>query len=130
MAHNNNSSTQSSNDAINNLYPALIECFGVILLGYITGRLGFISSTESKGLSKFAINATLPAFIFRAIVTLDFSRVTWKFVLVVTLAKSLLFSGVAILTLLFTRNIGKAGIYGVFCTVSNDLALGIPVCKY
>lgn len=122
--------SSASNDPLDNLYPALVECFGIIILGYITGRLGIITSTEGKGLSKFAINAALPAYIFRAIATLDFSEITWKFVFVVTLAKALLFVAVVALTLLFSRNIGKAGIYGLFCVVSNDLAMGIPVRKY
>ena len=116
-------------DPIENVYPVFIECFGIILFGYICGRLGMMSKTEGEGLSKFALYATLPAFIFRAIVLIDFSQVTWGFVFVVTFAKALLFISISILTVLFTRHVGKAGIYAVFCTVSNDLAMGIPVCK-
>ena len=28
----------SSGDTFSNLYPALVECFGIILLGYVAGR--------------------------------------------------------------------------------------------
>ena len=127
---NGQNSTASGSATFNNLYPALIRVFAVIILGYITGRLGIISVTEAKGLSKFAMFPTLPAFIFRAIATIHFSKLKWMFVFVVTLSKCIVFAGVTLLTFLFTRDIGKAGIYSVFCTMSNDLALGMPICKY
>ena len=131
-ASNASSTSMSSEDTdtFDKLYPALIRVFAVIILGYITGRLGIISATEAKGISKFAIYASLPAFIFRAIAEIEFSKVKWMFVLVVTVSKCIVFLGVTITTFLFTRDIGKAGVYSVFCTMSNDLALGVPICKY
>ena len=120
----------SDSDTFDNLYPAQIRVFAVIILGYIAGRLGVISATEAKGISKFALYPTLPAFIFRAMATIKFSKVKWMMVLVVTLSKCIVFAGVTILTLLFTRDVGSAGVYSLFCTMSNDLALGIPICKY
>ena len=131
LQYDNVSSNNSlDSDTFNNLYPALIRVFAVIILGYVTGRLGVISVTEAKGISKFAIYPTLPAFVFRAIATIDFSKIKWMMVLVVTLSKCIVFVGVTIITVLFTRDIGKAGVYSLFCTVSNDLAMGIPICKY
>ena len=127
---NVSSNNPLDSDTFNNLYPALIRVFAVIILGYVTGRLGVISVTEAKGISKFAIYPTLPAFVFRAIATIDFSKIKWMMVLVVTLSKCIVFVGVTIITVLFTRDIGKAGVYSLFCTVSNDLAMGIPICKY
>ena len=35
--------------SVDNLYPALVECFGIILLGYIAGKFNFINSVEAKG---------------------------------------------------------------------------------
>ena len=104
--------------------------FAVILLGYLTGRLGLISPNEAQGISKFAIYPTLPAFVFRAIATINFKTVEWMFLLAVTLSKLIVFVVVTMLTLLFTRDVGRAGVYSLFCTMSNDLALGIPICKY
>ena len=131
LQYDNVSSNNSlDSDTFNNLYPALIRVFAVIILGYVTGRLGVISVTEAKGIIKFAIYPTLPAFVFRAIATIDFSKIKWMMVLVVTLSKCIVFVGVTIITVLFTRDIGKAGVYSLFCTVSNDLAMGIPICKY
>lgn len=127
---NVSSNNSFDSDTFDNLYPALIRVFAVIILGYLAGRLGVISVTEARGISKFAIYPTLPAFVFRAIATIDFSKIKWMMVLVVTLSKCIVFVGVTIITFLFTRDIGRAGVYSLFCTMSNDLALGIPICEY
>ena len=67
------------------LYPAVIECFSVIILGYIklrfnqylindngilfscryiAGKSGLVSSTETKGLNTFIGSFSLPALVF------------------------------------------------------------------
>ena len=38
-----------SSDTLENLYPALVECFGIILLGYIAGKFSLINDVEAKG---------------------------------------------------------------------------------
>ncbi|XP_046846937.1 integral membrane protein GPR155-like isoform X1 [Xenia sp. Carnegie-2017] len=119
----------TNNDPFNELYPALVSVFAVIFLGYLTGRLGLITPKEAQGFSKLAIYPTLPAFIFRAMATINFKTVEWMFVLAVTLSKLIVFVVVTMLTLLFTRDVGRAGVYSLFCTMSNDLALGIPILK-
>ncbi|CAG0907177.1 unnamed protein product, partial [Cyprideis torosa] len=60
---------------------------------------------------------------------LDFSAVDWYFLLALTLAKGLIFFAVVVVTGLVakTQNIGKAGLFGIFCTQSNDFALGYPI---
>jgi hypothetical protein len=30
------------------LYPALVQCFGIILLGYLAGKFSFINDVEAK----------------------------------------------------------------------------------
>ena len=41
--------------SVDNLYPALVECFGIILLGYIAGKFNFINSVEAKGKEIFRV---------------------------------------------------------------------------
>ena len=38
-----------SDNNLENLYPALVECFGIILLGYIAGKFSLINDVEAKG---------------------------------------------------------------------------------
>ena len=35
-----------------NLYPALVECFGIIILGFIAGKFNFINDVEAKGITE------------------------------------------------------------------------------
>lgn len=98
---------------------------------YIAGRLNLISPTESKGLNTFVGHFSLPALIFLSMATLDFSVVNWMFLLSILTAKTLVFLGVLIVSIAVSRplNLGKGGIYAIFCTQSNDFALGYPIGK-
>ncbi|CAG9770867.1 unnamed protein product [Ceutorhynchus assimilis] len=115
--------------AIENLYPALLQCFAIILSGYAAGRMNLISETEAKGMNTFVGTFSLPALIFMSLAELDLSSVNWMFLLSILVAKSLVFFTVIIVTLLVGRpvNLGRAGIFAIFCTQSNDFAIGYPI---
>ncbi|XP_046451325.1 integral membrane protein GPR155-like isoform X2 [Daphnia pulex] len=112
-----------------NLYPVLLQTFVVIVLGYLSGRWGIIGQIESKGLNTFVGNFALPCIIFTALAELDFSRVNWMFLMAILISKAAVFMAVVIFTLLLTRpmNFSKAGLFAIFCTQSNDFALGYPI---
>ncbi|XP_066945138.1 lysosomal cholesterol signaling protein isoform X2 [Macrobrachium rosenbergii] len=115
--------------AFSNLYPAVIECFVIIFCGYLAGRCNLISQTESKGLSTFVGTFSLPSLIFLSMAKLDFSSVNWLFLLSICISKSIVFVLVVLVTLLVYRPVdfGKAGLFAIFCTQSNDFALGYPI---
>ena len=73
------------------LYPALVECFGIIFLGYIAGRFGIVSSAECKGMATFVSNFALPALVFGSLCRLDFTVVDWTFLLSIFIAKAVIF---------------------------------------
>ncbi|XP_053606460.1 lysosomal cholesterol signaling protein isoform X2 [Plodia interpunctella] len=112
-----------------NLYPALFQCFTIIVCGYIAGRLNIVSSTESKGIATFVGTFALPSLIFLSLARLDFTTVNWTFLLAILLAKGLIFFAVIVVTLFVSKpiNLGRAGIFAIFCTQSNDFALGYPI---
>lgn len=114
---------------LENLYPALVECFTIILCGYAAGRLNLISQQECKGLNIFVSTFSLPSLIFLSLAQLDLSSVNWMFLASILLAKSIVFFGVLIITFCISRPVhyGKPGIYAVFCTQSNDFAIGYPI---
>jgi len=62
-------------DAIDSLYPAIVQCFTIILLGYVTGRAGWITSTHAKGLNTFTSKFALPALLFKSMATLNWDQV-------------------------------------------------------
>ncbi|XP_014666770.1 PREDICTED: integral membrane protein GPR155-like [Priapulus caudatus] len=117
--------------SFSNLYPAILQCFIVILSGYCAGRTNLISSTEARGLGRFVANFALPALVFKAMVELRFDTVNWRFLGSILLAKTCVFVLVAFFTILLSRRnkLGKAGMYAIFSTQSNDFALGFPIVQ-
>lgn len=93
--------------------------------------MNLISETEAKGINTFVGNFALPSLIFMSLAELDLSSVNWLFLLSILIAKSLVFFTVIIVTLLVGRpvNLGRAGIFAIFCTQSNDFAIGYPIGK-
>jgi len=119
----------SADASLDNLYPALVQCFGIILLGFIAGKFNFISDIEARGLSTFVGTFSLPALIFISLCQLDFTSVNWVFLGAITLAKSTVFFLVLLVGLFVHRpaDPSRSALYAIFCTQSNDFALGFPV---
>uniref|UniRef100_A0A8C3KPP4 G protein-coupled receptor 155 n=1 Tax=Calidris pygmaea TaxID=425635 RepID=A0A8C3KPP4_9CHAR len=118
--------------SISRLFPALLECFGIILCGYIAGRANIITTTQAKGLGNFVSRFALPALLFKNMVVLNFSNVNWSFLYSILVAKAAVFFLVCILTLLVTspeNRFSKAGLFPIFATQSNDFALGYPIVE-
>uniref|UniRef100_A0A671YER7 G protein-coupled receptor 155 n=1 Tax=Sparus aurata TaxID=8175 RepID=A0A671YER7_SPAAU len=122
----------SSSMSIDKLFPALLECFGIILCGYIAGRANIITSTQAKGLGNFVSKFALPALLFKNMVLLDFGNVIWPFLWSILIAKVCVFAIVCVLTLIVSSpdsRYSKAGIFSIFATQSNDFALGYPIVE-
>ncbi|WAQ93908.1 GP155-like protein [Mya arenaria] len=89
--------------SIDNLYPAIFQCFAIIMAGYIAGRANLITEIQGKGIGTFVGKFCLPALLFRSMVVLDFSQVNWYFLLGIAISKTAVFIAVAGLTLLIKR---------------------------
>ena len=118
-----------ANEPMDNLYLALIQCFAIILCGYVAGRFDVITKTEANGLNTFVGTFALPSLIFMSLAKLDFSLVNWRFLLAVLLAKSCVFFIVLGVSLVIKRpsNPGCAALFAIFTTQSNDFAIGYPM---
>lgn len=104
-----------------------LVCF--VSFRYFAGRLNLISETEAKGINTFVGTFSLPSLIFMSLAQLDLSSVNWLFLLSILISKFIVFVSVIIVTLLVGRpiNYGRAGIFAIFCTQSNDFAVGYPI---
>ncbi|XP_012533910.1 integral membrane protein GPR155 [Monomorium pharaonis] len=124
-----NQYAETGDEPIDNLYLALIQCFGIILCGYTAGRFGVITKTETKGLNTFVGTFALPSLIFMSLAKLDFTLVNWKFLLAILLAKSCVFVSVLVVSLVIKKpsNPGRAALFAIFTTQSNDFAIGYPM---
>lgn len=132
MSNHSNGTDNNPSMSINRLFPALLECFGIILCGYIAGRVHVITATQSKGLGNYVSRFALPALLFHKMVVLDFSNVNWSFLYSILIAKASVFFIVCGLTLLVASpdsRFSKAGLFPIFATQSNDFALGYPIVE-
>lgn len=113
------------------LLPSLLQCFGIMFLGYILGRFEILRQKEAKGLSTFVQYLALPALIFVRISTISFQDVKWAFIASVFVSKAFIFICVILMTMLLTHppDLGKAAIYAIAATQSNDFALAYPMFK-
>lgn len=119
--------------SIDKLFPALLECFGIIMFGYVAGRTDIISPAQAKGIGNFVSRFALPALLFKNMVLLDFGDVIWSFLWSVLIAKVTVFVIVCSLTLMVAgpeSRYSKAGLYSIFATQSNDFALGYPIGEF
>uniref|UniRef100_A0A8C7AU59 G protein-coupled receptor 155 n=1 Tax=Neovison vison TaxID=452646 RepID=A0A8C7AU59_NEOVI len=132
VVHRFNSTNDPPSMSITRLFPALLECFGIVLCGYIAGRANVITSTQAKGLGNFVSRFALPALLFKNMVVLNFSNVDWSLLYSILIAKASVFFIVCVLTLLVASpdsRFSKAGLFPIFATQSNDFALGYPIVE-
>lgn len=54
------------------MVPVLIQCFGLILLGFIAGKLKILTHSQAKGLGIYVTSFALPAIFF---------TVSWVYIL-------------------------------------------------
>ncbi|KAL0101575.1 hypothetical protein PUN28_019012 [Cardiocondyla obscurior] len=129
LSLNMNQYTETESEPTDNLYLALIQCFGIIICGYVAGRFGMITKTEANGLNTFVGTFALPSLIFMSLAKLDFSLVNWKFLLVVLFAKGCVFFAVLVVSLIIKKpsNPGRSALFAIFTTQSNDFAIGYPM---
>lgn len=119
-----------TNIVYNELLPVLIQCFAIILLGYFSGRLGLIGPAETRSLNVFVSYFALPATAFKSLATIELGQVNWRFLAAVALGKCVIFAAVAAVTLLLVQrpaSFGKAGLYAIAGSQSNDFGLGYPL---
>lgn len=117
---------------LNNLYPAIVQCFVVITSGYIAGHTGIISPSQADGVGSYVTKFALPALLFRNMCILKFSTINWYLLSSFLLAKTVLFIIVAVFTVILSgqNKLGRAGLFAIFTTQSNDFALGYPIGVY
>lgn len=127
--HTATNSTANYDEVFSELVPVLTQCFGVILLGYIAGRLKIFSESQAKGLNLYVTRFALPTVFFRAMVTINFYSVCWFFVMAISISKVIGFIMAITFTFLISRrfHLGIAAIVAMFVSQTNDVALAYPI---
>lgn len=120
---------ESEDQHLSKLMPALLQIFLTIIVGFSSGLGNVIDKEQAQGLHMFVGKFSLPVLLFISLFRLDFSNISWSFLLSVLLTKVTIFVLVTLMDVLVhkPRNIGRAAIFGIFCTQSNDFGMGLPI---
>ena len=117
-------------DLLNNLIPALLKVFMVVLVGYLFGRTNLYPKEAARNIAKLCGDLLLPVYVFNTMASISVTPEAWDFLYAVMIAKAFVFFMILILVLVTDRargRVGRAAISAVFCTQSNDFAMGIPI---
>ena len=115
--------------SLEDLLPTICQVFVTIFLGWLTGTLKIISPEGVKGLNIFVGKFSLPSLVFISLATLDFSTVNLAFLLGIFLSKLQIFLLTIFLEMIISRDLSKAAMFAMFCTQTNDFAMGVPILE-
>ncbi|MAV24641.1 MAG: hypothetical protein CMQ05_00795 [Gammaproteobacteria bacterium] len=119
---------QAQESGIDIVIQIIAPVFGLILLGYLAGRLKWISDAGIDGLAEFAFNFAIPVMLFTRISSVALPEtVPWEFLAVFYGITLTLFAA----ALLFGRKMvggsSSAAIFSMAGTYSNVILIGIPL---
>lgn len=110
---------------------SLVACTGIIALGYFAGRILLIDEKGTSSIGVFAGRFALPSLLFTELANLSLNDVDMRLLVSVTVAKVTMFAAVLGCSMTFdyrgSRLAGTSALRAIFCTQSNDFALGLPV---
>jgi predicted permease len=100
-----------------------------LIRSYIAARLNIVTNAGAKGFHTYVGTFALPSLIFLSLSEVKWETVNWRFLLAILISKAVVFFSVLLIGLLVVRplNLGKSGILAIFCTQSNDFAIGYPI---
>ncbi|MGN6144252.1 MAG: AEC family transporter [Mesorhizobium sp.] len=110
------------------LTATVLFVFGLVALGYLSGRTGYLKAETGEGVAEFAVNVAMPLLLFRTMLKADFhGAAPWAF-------WGAYFSAVAVtwvvghllVTRVFGRDARVGVVGGVSSAFSNLVLLGIP----
>jgi malonate transporter len=107
----------------------VLPIFGVVLAGYLVGRLGIIKGERIDGLADFTFFVAIPALMFRSVV----HSVRWESadpgVLIAYFGSGVLLFGLMVFVggRIFRVRFEEAAVLGLAVTFGNSVQLGIPL---
>lgn len=111
-----------------------LQCFGLIIVGYFARKFNLLDNGQTKGLNVFISYYALPALVFYSISTISLHQVNLGFVGQIFISKALIFFFVGLITFILSYKsltlplvMKRCSIFAMFCTQSNDFALGYPI---
>ena len=121
-------SSASSSVDLANVISAMFSTFSIVALGYGMGRAKFIPTSVGQGLGTFLFQVSLPCLIFHSVGTMSFTGVNWWVLIALLISKCIVFFFVLGFGL-WSGKLAQGAVWAIFCTQSNDFALGLPLLK-
>ena len=113
------------------LFNAVSKPILITLTSYVLGSYRVINLKTADGLNDIVSKLLLPCLLFKAMLTLDLYGVQWSLILIIFISKFLLMVITWGIVKAFVSHyqLGKFGIFGLFVTLSNDIAIGLPILQ-
>lgn len=110
------------------LTATVLFVFGLVALGYLAGRTGYLKAETGEGVAEFAVNVAMPLLLFRTMLMADFhGAAPWSFWGAYFCAAAITWAaGHLLITRVFGRDARAGVVGGVSSSFSNLVLLGIP----
>ena len=130
-------SDPNSASALELLAFTLAKIGAVIGLGYVAGLTQWVPRTAPKGFGPLLGRVCLPMLLFRSVARLNLGSVDFGIIGIVALVKLIVFGlGCVVAKMSHPKEGGtpglkwtRMGIFGLFVTMSNDLAVGLAIIQ-
>ncbi len=111
------------------VFDAILPVFGILVIGYLAARFGFMEEAAVDGLSKFVFNFAVPLLLFRKIAQAGLpADMPWELPIAYYAGVIAIFLFAAVLgASLFRRGRAEAVSYGAAACYGNAVLMGIPV---
>ena len=109
----------------------VVSIFGLVGLGYLTTRVGLLSTAVGDRLTEFVFTISIPLLLFKTLATADFHGVSpWRIWAAYFLSFAIVWVASHLMVVRVFRRDGRAGIVaGVSASYSNSVLIGIPLIQ-
>jgi predicted permease len=106
----------------------ILPVFGLVILGYIAGKAGWIGQAAIEGLSTFVFTFAIPVMLFRSIAIAELpADIPWSYLIGYYGATLVLFGLMLAIGKLFSLNLTESSVFAMSGAYSNVVLLGIPL---
>lgn len=107
----------------------IIPIFAIAILGYILTWMGAFRTSDVEGLNRYVFNIALPIMLFDSMSKVQLPEsIQWSFLLAYYLPAIAIFAvGVLLGQTVFGQSRTEQGIYGMGCSYSNTVLIGLPI---
>lgn len=114
---------------MNLLLTTIAPVFGVVVIGFLSVRLGVLRPRGTRALVLFVFNAAIPVMLFQRLAAIEWpAHIEWGFLLAFYGSGLVVYAaGMAVARFHFKRPLEEQAVFGMGAAFSNTVLLGIPL---